>query len=117
MKKGFTTPFSSFFPGRFFYLSGFFNSLGRAPEHFVPGRVSLAGKPSFFAKLPTNRACGPVRRARRGVILNEKGVHHPFFKLFPRTFLLPFWLFQQSGTRPGTFCPGARFSCGVTAVF
>ena len=31
----------------------------RAPEHFVPGRVSLAEKPSFFAKLPTNRPAAP----------------------------------------------------------
>ena len=49
---------------------------------------SLSKKLRFCAKLPTNRACGPVRRARRGIILNEKGVRHPFFKLFPRTLLL-----------------------------
>ena len=68
-------------------------------------------------KLPTNRACGPVRRARRGVILNEKGVLHPFFKLFPRTFLLPLCLLQPSAApsvkralfsyspRYGSVCP------------
>ncbi|WP_270248636.1 hypothetical protein [Ruthenibacterium lactatiformans] len=33
---------------------------------------SLSKKLRFCAKLPMNRACGPVRRARRGVILNEK---------------------------------------------
>jgi len=27
MKKGFTTPFSSFFPGLFFYFFAFFDSL------------------------------------------------------------------------------------------
>ena len=57
-----------------------------------------------------------VRRARRGVILNEKGGHHPFLaafaawlalccakmhgfataSFFPRTFLLPLYLFRQS---------------------
>jgi hypothetical protein len=60
------------------------------------GRFSLSKKLRFCAKLPTNRAFGPVRRARRGVILNEKGVHHPFFKLFPRTFLLLLCFFRQS---------------------
>ena len=66
------------------------------PCHTQGGRLSLTKKLRFSVKLPTNRACGPVRRARRGVILNEKGVHHPFFKLFPRTFLLPLCLFRQS---------------------
>ena len=33
MKKGFTTPFSSFFPGRFFYLFAFFDSLSLPPCH------------------------------------------------------------------------------------
>ena len=57
----------------------------------------MSKKLRFCAKLPTNRAFGPVRRARRGAILNEKGVHHPFFKLFPRTFLLLLCFFRQSG--------------------
>jgi hypothetical protein len=61
----------------------------------------LAKKRSFFAKLLTNRAFSPVRRARRGVILNEKGVLHPFFKLFPRT--LPLLLrFSNSFGSPRT---------------
>ena len=69
-------------------------NIQNAPERqSVPGR-SLAKKQRFSAKLPTNRACGPVRRARRGVILNEKGVLHPFFKLFPRTLLFLLCLFR-----------------------
>ena len=64
----------------------------------APERQSVPGaayeKQRFSAKLPTNRACGPVRRARRGVILNEKGVLHPFFKLFPRTLLFLLCLFR-----------------------
>ena len=39
---------------------------------FLQMQSSLSKKLRFCAKLPTNRACGPVRRARRGVILNEK---------------------------------------------
>ena len=31
MKKGFSTPFSSFFPGRFFSFFAFFDSLARRP--------------------------------------------------------------------------------------
>jgi hypothetical protein len=70
-------------------------AIGRA------GRFSLSKKLRFCAKLPTNRAFGPVRRARRGVILNKKGVLHPFFKLFPRTLLLFFCLFRAApGSAP-----------------
>ena len=39
------------------------------------------------------QSLGPVRRARRGVILNENGVYHPFFKLFPQTLLSHLFLF------------------------
>ena len=88
--------------------------------------MRFAGKNSFFQLRARdfsfymnayNRACGPVRRARRGVILNEKGVLHPFFKLFPRTFLLPLCLLQPSAApsvkralfsyspRYGSVCP------------
>ena len=107
MKKGFSTPFSSFFPGRFFSFFAFFDSLARRPCGL---HASLVKKLRCCAKLPTNRACGPVRRARRGVILNEKGVHHPFFKLFPQTFLLPLCPFQRSEAR-GMF--HALFPCAA----
>ena len=40
----------------------------------------------------TRLGTSPV--GRRGVILNEKGVLHPFFKLFPRTLLLLLCLFR-----------------------
>ena len=72
-----------------------FLKVAQKPQPFVWG-FSLAQKRSFCAKLPTNRAFGPVRRARRGAILNEKGVHHPFFKLFSRTCLLLLCFFRQS---------------------
>ena len=77
--------------------------------------LSLSKKLRFCAKLPTNRACGPVRRARRGVILNEKRGSTPFGgirrvactllrkdawlchrQLFPRTLLLLLCLFRRS---------------------
>ena len=64
-----------------------------APVYKRRGALQLGEKAAFSAKLPTNRAYGPARRARRGVILNEKGVHHPFFKLFPRALLFLLCLF------------------------
>ena len=76
---------------------------------------SLSKKLRFCAKLPMNRACGPVRRARRGVILNEKRGSTPFGgirrvactllrkdawlchrQLFPRTLLVLLCLFRRS---------------------
>ena len=39
---------------------------------------------------------GTSPAGRRGVILNGKGILHPFFKLFPRTLLLLLCLFRRS---------------------
>ncbi|MBN3012309.1 hypothetical protein [Ruthenibacterium lactatiformans] len=73
----------------------------------------MSKKLRFCAKLPTNRAFGPVRRARRGIILNEKGVRHPFFKLFPRTLLLLLCLFRWSkNILPGIYT--GRMFCSFT---
>jgi hypothetical protein len=62
---------------------------------FLPHRsFSAVQKKLAFAQACYELGCGPVRRARRGFIVNEKGVRHPFFKLFPQTFLLLLCPFQ-----------------------
>ena len=84
-----------------------------APVYKRRGALQLGEKAAFSAKLPTNRAYGPARRARRGVISNEKGVHHPFFKLFPRTLLFLLCLFRQSkNILPGIYA--GRMFCSFT---
>jgi len=67
----------------------------------------LAQKLRFCAKLPTNRACGPVRRARRGVILNEKGVLHPFLAAFSAWLAL--CCAKMHGFATASFFPGHFF--------
>ena len=68
---------------------------------------SLSKKLRFCAKLPTNRAFGPVRRARRGVILNEKGVHHPFLAAFAAWLAL--CCAKMHGFATASFFPGRFF--------
>jgi len=67
----------------------------------------LPKKLRFCAKLPTNRAFGPVRRARRGVILNEKGVHHPFLAAFAAWLAL--CCAKMHGFATASFFPGRFF--------
>lgn len=62
----------------------------------------------FSAKLLTTRAFGPVRRARRGVILNEKGVHHPFLAAFAAWLAL--CCAKMHGFATASFFPGRFFS-------
>ena len=93
---GFAT--ASFFPGLFFYFFAFFDSLKPQPKGWG---FSLA------QKLPTNRAFGPVRRARRGVILNEKGVHHPFLAAFAAWLAL--CCAKMHGFATASFFPGLFF--------
>ena len=58
------------------------------------------------AKPLTNRAC-PVRRARRGVILNEKGLHHPFLAAFAAWLAL--CCAKMHGFATASFFPGRFF--------
>ena len=55
MKKGFTTPFSSFFPGLFFYFFAFFDSL--TPESFEKYESMLSEVTAAAAE------CGEVYRS------------------------------------------------------
>ena len=92
--------------GLFGMFSRTFYRLGDFHYHYVHTLDTL--KLRFCAKLPTNRACGPVRRARRGVILNEKGVHHPFLAAFAAWLAL--CCAKMHGFATASFFPG-RFFC------
>ena len=57
MKKGFSTPFSSFFPGRFFSFSAFFDSL--RPGTAVRSGAQLGEKAALFRQAAYEQGLRP----------------------------------------------------------